>query len=107
MPRPFRRRWHGPCKKGDVITSARGADGDNPPFVSRRVDVNRLVIVAFALVSLVSTVPSISKTEPVSVSSSDSAEIASTAPETPIPESVWSLGVAVIGVALVFRRKAA
>jgi hypothetical protein len=66
-----------------------------------------LALFGFAVISLFSAVPSVSRAEPVGKLPTDSALIAPTAPKRPMPEPVRLLGIAFTGAATIFRRKAA
>ena len=66
-----------------------------------------LALFGFALISLISTAPSVSRAESFGKLTGDSALMAQTVPKRPIPESVWALGIAFVGVATIVRRKAA
>ena len=65
-----------------------------------------LALFGFALISLISAAPTVSKAEPIGKILDHSASVASAAPTTPISDLAWSLGIAVTGLTTIFRRKA-
>ena len=62
------------------------------------------VLVAINLLS--SVPPPVFGAKLAGVSPGDSVSAESARSTSPVPEAVWSLGIAVVGVALVLRRKA-
>lgn len=65
------------------------------------------LVAVLCVFALISSVPSVARAEPVGTVSRDSALLSSISPRTPLPGAVWSLGVGVMGVAVISRRKAA
>ena len=64
------------------------------------------IILTLVVFSLISAIPLISRAEPVSRIVGDSALIGLTAANTAVPESIWAFGIALVGLAVIVRRKA-
>ena len=64
-------------------------------------------IALVALAGLIGFAPSAPCAEPGAMLSRDITSLAVPVARSPVPDSVWVLGIAVIGVAVVIRRRAA
>lgn len=64
------------------------------------------IILTLVVFSLISVMPLISRAEPVSRIVSNSASISLTAANSAVPESIWAFGIALVGLAVIVRRKA-
>ena len=63
------------------------------------------IVLTLVIFAVISTMPLVSKVEPVNTITGDSALIGLTAPRPAIPESVWLLCIVLVGLAIVVRRK--
>jgi len=65
------------------------------------------IVLTLTVIALIVTLPSVSRAEPVRPLTSDCVLIGSMDSNPAIPESVWPLGIALVGLAVMVRRKAA
>ena len=63
------------------------------------------IVLTLVVFSLISAMPFISKAESVNTITSDSALTGLTAPKSAMPESIWGFGIALVGLAMIVRRK--